>query len=118
MIGLSRQIPLHSASARCIASARSFTRLAFSYPDDDNSQKWQQHLLAQRAEAQDGKREAQLMPALITADKLNFSYKVTGATEQLRPVRVFDDGAKTYIQMRPEVPASGGSSAGRVGFGR
>ena len=40
---------------------------------------------------------------MITADKLNFSYKVTGATEQMRPVRVFDDGAKTYIQMRPEV---------------
>ena len=78
-------------------------RVAFSYPDDDNSQKWQQHLLAQRAQTQDSKREAQVMPALITADKLNFSYKVTGATEQMRPVRVFDDGAKTYIQMRPEV---------------
>jgi type IV secretion system protein VirB9 len=78
-------------------------RVAFSYPDDDNSQKWQQHLLAQRSQAQNSKREAQVMPAMITAEKLNFSYKVTGATEQMRPVRVFDDGAKTYIQMRPEV---------------
>jgi type IV secretory pathway VirB9-like protein len=43
------------------------------------------------------------MPALITADKLNFSYKVTGGNDQVRPVRVFDDGAKTYIQMPPEV---------------
>ena len=49
------------------------------------------------------KRDATLMPALITADKLNFSYKVTGGNDQVRPVRVFDDGAKTYIQMPPDV---------------
>jgi type IV secretion system protein VirB9 len=81
-------------------------RVAFSYPDDDNSQKWQQHLLAQRAQAQENKRDAQLMPAMITADKLNFRYKITGGNDQLRPVRVFDHGAKTYIQMRPEVQNS------------
>jgi type IV secretion system protein VirB9 len=40
---------------------------------------------------------------MITADKLNFDYKITGDNEQIRPVRVFDDGAKTYIQMRPEI---------------
>lgn len=78
-------------------------RVAFSYADEDNSQKWQQHMLEQRALAQDGKRTAQLMPAMITADKLNFNYKITGANEQLRPVRVFDDGSKTYIQMRPDI---------------
>jgi type IV secretion system protein VirB9 len=78
-------------------------RVAFSYPDDDNSQKWQQHLLEQRALAQDGNRKAQLLPAVITADKLNFNYKITGANEQLRPVRVFDDGSKTYIQMRADI---------------
>jgi P-type conjugative transfer protein TrbG len=78
-------------------------RVAFSYPDEDNSQKWQQHMLEQRALAQDISRKAQLMPAMITADKLNFSYKITGANEQLRPVRVFDDGSKTYIQMRADI---------------
>jgi hypothetical protein len=31
---------------------------------------------------------------MITAEKLNFVYKVTGANEQLRLLRVFDDGAK------------------------
>ncbi len=36
---------------------------------------------------------------MIAPDKLNFDYKLTGKSEQLRPVRVFDDGAKTYIQM-------------------
>ena len=78
-------------------------RVAFSYPDEDNSQKWQQHMLEQRALAQDANHKAQLTPAMITADKLNFGYKITGANEQLRPVRVFDDGSKTYIQMRPEI---------------
>jgi type IV secretion system protein VirB9 len=78
-------------------------RAAFSYPEDDNSQKWQQHLLAQRAQAEESKRETHVLPAMITADKLNFNYKVTGGNEQIRPVRVFDDGAKTYIQMRPEI---------------
>ncbi len=78
-------------------------RVAFSYPDEDHSLKWQQHLLAQRAQAQESRRDAQLLPAMITADKLNFDYKITGASDQLRPVRVFDDGAKTYIQMRPEI---------------
>jgi type IV secretory pathway VirB9-like protein len=36
---------------------------------------------------------------MIAADKLNFEYKMTGKGEQLQPVRVFDDGSKTYIQM-------------------
>ena len=78
-------------------------RVAFSYPEEDNSEKWQQHMLEQRALAQESSRKAQLMPAMITADKLNFNYKITGANEQLRPLRVFDDGSKTYIQMRADI---------------
>ena len=78
-------------------------RVAFSYPEEQNGKKWQEHLIAQRAQALESKRDASLMPAMITAEKLNFAYKVTGANEQLRPLRVFDDGAKTYIQMRPEI---------------
>jgi type IV secretion system protein VirB9 len=78
-------------------------RAAFSYPEEGNSEKWQQHQLAQRAQAEESRRDARLLPAMITADKLNFGYKVTGGTEEIRPVRVFDDGAKTYIQMRSEI---------------
>ena len=78
-------------------------RAAFSYPKEENAERWQQHLLAQRAQAEETKRDAHLLPAMITADKLNFAYRVTGGTEEVRPVRVFDDGAKTYIQMRPEI---------------
>ncbi len=78
-------------------------RAAFSYPEEENSDRWQQHLLAQRTQAAQTKREAHLLPALITADKLNFDYRVTGGAEEVRPLRVFDDGTKTYIQMRPGV---------------
>jgi len=78
-------------------------RAAFSYPEEENAERWQQHLLAQRAQAEETKRDAHLLPAMITADKLNFAYRVTGGTEEVRPVRVFDDGAKTYIQMRPGI---------------
>ena len=75
-------------------------RVAFSYPEEDNSRKWQEHLIAQ---AQERKTDAQIAPAIVTAEKLNFNYKVSGGTEEIRPVRVFDDGAKTYIQMRQEM---------------
>jgi type IV secretion system protein TrbG len=78
-------------------------RAAFSYPEEENTQKWQQHLMAQRAQAQEIKRDAQLTPAMVTVEKLNFNYTINGGTEEIRPLRVFDDGAKTYIQMRSEI---------------
>lgn len=34
---------------------------------------------------------------------MNFDYTVRGADEHIRPVRVFDDGMKTYIQMPVEL---------------
>lgn len=78
-------------------------RVAFRYPEEENSQKWKQHLAEQRMQERETKRQTEMVPALITAEKLNFGYKVTGGDEHLRPVRVFDDGAKTYIQMKPEM---------------
>jgi type IV secretion system protein VirB9 len=78
-------------------------RAAFSYPEEANGERWQQHLVVQRLQAEETKRESHSLPAVVTADKLNFDYRVTGGTEEVRPVRVFDDGAKTYIQMRPGI---------------
>jgi type IV secretion system protein VirB9 len=78
-------------------------RVAFRYPDEENSLKWQQHLVDQRAQEREMKRDAQLLSAMITADKLNFGYSITGGNEHIRPRRVYDDGAKTYIQMKPEM---------------
>lgn len=79
-------------------------RVAFRYPEEENSQKWQRHLVEQqRAQERNGRREAQIVPAIVTAEKLNFGYTVTGGNEHIRPRRVYDDGAKTYIQMKPEM---------------
>jgi len=73
-------------------------RIAFAYPDDDEH-RWQRHLLAQRATA--AETHADILPATIAVERMNFDYRVTGGTPQIRPLRVFDDGAKTYIQMPP-----------------
>ena len=40
---------------------------------------------------------------ILAADKLNFDYRIKGGDGPVRPRRVFDDGAKTYIQMPAEV---------------
>ena len=90
-------------------------RVAFSYPEEQNGKKWQEHL--SRSVRRHWKASViALMPAMITAEKLNFAYKVPGANEQLRPLRVFDDGAKTYIQMRPEIQNTRGSRSCRLGL--
>lgn len=77
-------------------------RVAFQYPQDDNARKWQQQALDQQIAAKQAKREGE-SPAMLTVDRLNFGYRVNGSNEHLRPVRVYDDGAKTYIQMPPEM---------------
>lgn len=38
----------------------------------------------------------------LSVDKLNFNYRLSGDSPAWRPVRIFDDGQKTYIQM-PQV---------------
>jgi len=75
-------------------------RVAFAYPDDDR-QRWQRHLLEQRTSEEAA--SAKVLPAMIAIEKMNFDYRVTGGTTQIRPVRVFDDGAKTYLQMPPAI---------------
>lgn len=87
---------------RLLSKAQDYvSRVAFAYSDDDSARKWQQHIVEQRAQATDVKRSAELMPAMIAVEKLNFSYSIRGGNEHIRPVRVYDDGSKTYIQMRP-----------------
>jgi type IV secretion system protein TrbG len=77
-------------------------RVAFAYPDDD-TRKWQQQLAEQQALAKQEKHAAEVPAAMISVERVNFDYTIRGGDESLRPVRVFDDGAKTYIQMPPEI---------------
>src|SRR5262249_21259063 len=74
-------------------------RVAFAYAEDDTAQKWQQQIATQHTQERLERRSAEMPVALLTADKLNFGYRIQGGDDNLRPRRVFDDGAKTYIQM-------------------
>ena len=60
-------------------------------------------MAAQQADAKQERHAAEVPPAMITVEKMNFNYTIRGGDEHIRPVRVFDDGAKTYIQMPPEL---------------
>jgi len=76
-----------------VTGERFVRQIAFTYPENDQRQ-WE----AQRAAM--AKEEAVVtaqLPAL-SVDKLNFNYSVDGDYPH-RPVRVFDDTAKTYVQM-------------------
>lgn len=88
---------------RLISKAEEYVaRVAFAYPDDDNRE-WKEKMAEQKALAQQDKRGAVVMPAVIAVEKMNFAYAIKGGNEHIRPLRVFDDGAKTYIQMPSEM---------------
>ncbi len=73
-------------------------RVAFAYPDDeDNERKWQQHLAEQKDQQTKSTRIAELPPNAV--DSMFFNYRLKGGDHTIRPVRVFDDGKKTYIQI-------------------
>jgi type IV secretion system protein VirB9 len=78
-------------------------RVVFAYPEDDSAVKWQQEIAAQRTQEKLERRTAETPPAIVAADRLNFGYRIAGGNDNLRPRRVFDDGAKTYIQMPPGI---------------
>ena len=73
-------------------------RVAFAYPDDeDNERKWQQQLAEQKDRQNKSTRIAEL-PA-NGVESMFFDYRLKGGDDSIRPVRVFDDGKKTYIQI-------------------
>ena len=73
-------------------------RVAFAYPDDENNErKWQQHLAEQKEQQMKSTRIAEMPPNAI--ESMFFNYRLKGGDESVRPVRVFDDGKKTYIQI-------------------
>jgi type IV secretion system protein TrbG len=73
-------------------------RVAFAYPDDENNErKWQQHLAEQKEQQMKSTRIAEMPPNAI--ESMFFNYRLKGGDDSIRPVRVFDDGKKTYIQI-------------------
>jgi P-type conjugative transfer protein TrbG len=73
-------------------------RVAFAYPDEETrDRKWQQHLAEQKRQEEERAHIEDLPNG--AADALHFNYRLKGGNENIRPIRVFDDGKKTYIQM-------------------
>jgi type IV secretion system protein VirB9 len=82
------------------------SRVAFIYPDDQPLQ-WKLFLAQQAKEHKDHVEAARISQTGNDAvDKLYFDYtfKVKSGADSIRPVRVLDDGEKTYIEM-PSVTA-------------
>jgi type IV secretion system protein VirB9 len=72
-------------------------RIGFEYPEDGGQWKEQ---LAKEAEARKRREfEASQIAPVESMEKLYFDYRIKGGDENMRPVRVVDDGHKTFIQM-------------------
>ena len=84
---------------RLISEPEEFmARTAFTYSDDEHVQ-WSAFLLKQAHDQQAKAAESRTAtPASI--DNLHFDYTISGKGDpSFKPVRVLDDGEKTYIQM-------------------
>lgn len=67
--------------------------VAFSYPDE-NQAKWNQYL-----KRDNYVREATTLSTGQNTTNLNFNYTMSGETPRWKPVRVYNDGSKTYLEM-------------------
>lgn len=83
-------------------------RVAFTYPEEQR-QEWENFLAAQRAEqaAQQVRfvetRKATVLPTGETIQRLDFGFDVKGDRPAWRPLRVYSDGRKTYIEFPTEL---------------
>jgi type IV secretion system protein VirB9 len=79
---------------KLVSSNKNWTpRVGFTYPDDIDRQ-WQLY----NAEAVASAERKTMPETRENIDALNFEYEVSGKAPW-RPVRVYNDGVKTYIQM-------------------
>ncbi|MES9904702.1 MAG: P-type conjugative transfer protein TrbG [Sedimenticola sp.] len=73
--------------------------VAFEYPED-HEREWKEHIASQAQTYKKQRRE--IMPSVgMSIKELNFSYEIVGESHW-RPVRVFDDGSHTYIDLPRE----------------
>jgi type IV secretion system protein VirB9 len=77
-------------------------RVAFAYPgEEENQHKWRAQIEHQNELQRKATRIAELPANAL--ESMHFAYRVKGGDDTMRPVRVFDDGKKTYIQMNPSI---------------
>ena len=78
-------------------------RVAFAYPEDE-VRRWKAHLAEQEQRQREELSVSRIAP-VESIDSLYFDYRIIGGDVNMRPVRVVDDGRKTYIQMTPNAAA-------------
>ena len=73
--------------------------IAFRYPENDEKQ-WDEYMAAQKQKEAEDARNKRFGAGgwVYDAAKLAFNYAITGEA-RWKPLRVFNDGRKTYIQM-------------------
>ena len=85
----------HLYSLLLRAETQSYMPLvAFNYPFDEAQEAAK---TAAAAETADTTHET----VSVTPESMNFAYRIEGAKVIWKPLRVFDDGTKTYLQMPP-----------------
>lgn len=72
-------------------------RVAFVYPEEE-VRRWKAYAEEQERRRKQFQESAQIAQ-VSSVENLYFDYRILGGDENIRPVRVVDDGAKTYIQM-------------------
>lgn len=73
-------------------------RIAFAYPEAE-AQRWKAHLLQEQRKREE--LEASRVSPVGSIENLYLDYRIVGGDDNMRPVRVLDDGRKTFIQMTP-----------------
>lgn len=76
-------------------------RVAFAYPDDEDT-KWRAFLAREQERRRRVASESSEIAPIEGFENLYFDYTVRGGDTNMRPVRVVDDGQKTFIQMPAE----------------
>ena len=65
------------------------------YPQDEAKEREDRKLASEKA-------EEQVEALAVEPEALNFNCAITGSRVAWRPLRAYDDGSKTYLQMNPE----------------
>ena len=73
-------------------------RVAFGYPEAE-ALRWKTHLLQEQQRKEE--LEASRVSGLESVENLYLDYHIMGGDDNMRPMRVIDDGRKTFIQMTP-----------------
>jgi type IV secretion system protein VirB9 len=68
--------------------------VAFNYPFDESRE-------AAKVAAATEEAETRHEPVSVPPENMNFAYRIDGGKVVWKPLRVFDDGTKTYLQMPP-----------------